>query len=233
MIESRGGSRITLDDRAHHTAIQANGLQRNAAIAPISSGRSKRFSSDDGRIDLQNSCSNCSRVCFICVARLSIKAFAPAEAVGPGSSVFTVTPVPAGRLGEAARNCELGGLGHAVVNHLGGDLDARFAGDEEDAAPVALLHAGQVVAAQANAAHDVHFEEAEPVFVRDLFKRLHIEDAEVVHHIDIGEALDGLCDAIGGAEVGGETFGFQLLPMRSSCFRAPSTRAAVRPLTMT
>ena len=43
---------------------------------------------------------------------------------------------PGDRLGDASGDGELGGLGHAVVDHLGGDLHGRLAGDEDDAAPV-------------------------------------------------------------------------------------------------
>ena len=44
-----------------------------------------------------------------------------------------------GGFGEAAGDGELGGLGHAVVDHFHGDLESRFTGDEDDASPVLLL----------------------------------------------------------------------------------------------
>ena len=50
---------------------------------------------------------------------------------------------PGDRLGEPAGDGELRRLGHAVVDHLHGDLEARLAGDEDDAAPVLPLHAGR------------------------------------------------------------------------------------------
>ena len=55
-----------------------------------------------------------------------------------------------GRLSQSARDGELRGLGHAVVDHLRGNLDRTLAGNKNDAAPVALLHPGQIVPAQAN-----------------------------------------------------------------------------------
>ncbi len=48
-----------------------------------------------------------------------------------------------GRLSQSARNGELRGLGHAVVDHLRGNLDRTLARNKNDAAPVALLHPGQ------------------------------------------------------------------------------------------
>src|ERR1700704_3007073 len=42
------------------------------------------------------------------------------------------------RLGEAARNRDLRGLGHAVVNHFGRNVLGGFAGDKNDASPIFL-----------------------------------------------------------------------------------------------
>src|SRR5882757_2431164 len=41
-------------------------------------------------------------------------------------------------LGEAARDCDLRGFGHAVVNHFGGNVLGGFAGDKNDASPIFL-----------------------------------------------------------------------------------------------
>ena len=43
-----------------------------------------------------------------------------------------------------------------------------------------VLHPRQIRAAQADAAQDVHFKEADPVSIRNLFKRLGFKDAKVV-----------------------------------------------------
>src|SRR3974390_2316197 len=101
---------------------EESGLQRKAAIAATSSGCAKRRSNELGRTLRKNSCSNCSRVWLFCPARLLMKRLAPSDAVGPGISVLTVTPVPAVGLGEAAGDGQLRGLRHSVVNHLGGGL---------------------------------------------------------------------------------------------------------------
>ena len=50
-------------------------------------------------------------------------------------------------LGDTARNGQLRGLGHAVMDHFDGSLDAALAADEHDAAPVFLFHSRQIRAA--------------------------------------------------------------------------------------
>ena len=72
------------------------------------------------------------------------------------------------------------GLGHAVVNHFGGNLNSGFAGDEHDSSPVFFAHAGEIVAGEAHTAHDVGFEEARPIFIGNFFEGLGLEDAHVV-----------------------------------------------------
>ena len=64
-----------------------------------------------------------------------------------------------GELGEAARDGELRGLGDAVVDHLGRRHDAGLGGDEDDAAPVALEHAREVVAREADSGEHVDLED--------------------------------------------------------------------------
>ena len=123
-----------------------------------------------------------------------------------------------GGLREAAREGELRGFGEPVVNHLGGGVDPRFAGDEHDPAPAGGGHLGQIEAAQAHAAEHVDLEEPRPVGVRDVRERLGLEDAEVVNeHIDGGHLLDECLHPIGRAQVGRDAadfgpdaeFGFQ------------------------
>ena len=82
---------------------------------------------------------------------------------------------------HAARDRELRGLGHAVVDHLLRDVERRFARHEDDAAPAALRHAGRIVAGEAHAAQDVGLEEVLPFGVGDLEDGLAAVDAEVVH----------------------------------------------------
>src|SRR6185437_13940383 len=108
-------------------------------------------------------------------------------------------------LGESARNGELRGFGGSVVNHLYRNLDAAFAADENDAAPVTLLHARQVSAAEADAAENVGIEEPHPVFVGDLFERLWLENAEIIDEdIDRGELLHQRCCVFRAREIADE-----------------------------
>ena len=82
--------------------------------------------------------------------------------------------------GESSGYGELGGFGRAVVDHLGGNLDGGFAGDEEDASPVLCFHGWEVGAAQAYSTEDVYFEELQPV------------SADVERHLFVGKWLDDL-----------------------------------------
>ena len=82
--------------------------------------------------------------------------------------------------GEAARDRELRGLGHAVVDHLARDVEGGFAGDEQHAAPAVPRHLRGVVAREADAAHDVDLEQTVPLGVGNFEGRLALVDAEVV-----------------------------------------------------
>ena len=64
---------------------------------------------------------------------------------------------------------------------------------------------GQVGAGEADAAHRVDFEEAEPVGIGDVFEGLGLVDPEVVDE-DVygGELRQEFGDALFGAEVGGD-----------------------------
>src|ERR1700674_2910354 len=81
--------------RAAPFVAEESGLQRNTTRGATSSGRAKRRNKELGRTLRKNSASNSALVCFEDAAKRSTNSFAPSEAVGPGSTVFTVTPVPA------------------------------------------------------------------------------------------------------------------------------------------
>jgi hypothetical protein len=102
----------------------------------------------------------------------------------------------------------LSGLGHAVMDHLGRYLHSRFAGHKHNSPPVVGFHARQVVSAQADAAHHVHFEEPHPVVIGDLLEWLGLENPEVVHqYVDSGIACDCGLNALRGSQVGGQSDG--------------------------
>src|SRR5262249_26083579 len=114
-------------------------------------------------------------------------------------------------LREAARNRQLCGLGHSVVDHLHRDLDPTLAADEDHASPATLLHSADVGAAEPDAAQDIHLEEAKPVLVRDLFERLGLEDAKVIDEdVDRGETGGEIGNSVGFGEVADEGLEFGL-----------------------
>src|ERR1700677_4118217 len=91
------------------------------------------------------------------------------------------------------------------MDHLDGDVDGGFAGDEDDAAPVAGLHAGEIHAAEADAAEDVDVEKAEPVLVGDGLEGLGLVDAEVIHEdVEVGDLCGEALDVGGMGEVADE-----------------------------
>ena len=182
-----------------------SGLHTYVTRLATSSVIANRFKSEDGRTVLKNSVSNSAKGLppLSCLANSST----PAERVGPGNTAFTVTGGAGTRFGKAARNGKLGGLRHAVMDHLGGGMDRALAADEHDASPVPRLHAGQIRTAQAYAAEHVDLEEPPPFLVGNIPKRLWLEYAEVVHeNVHDRESLEQrLCRRRGG-EVAREAF---------------------------
>ncbi len=67
------------------------------------------------------------------------------------------------------------------MNHFHRDMLRRLAGNENDATPILLEHAGQLTARKSNAAEHVHFEESQPIGVGNFSERFDLEDAEIVH----------------------------------------------------
>ena len=73
---------------------EETGLQTKAIIAATSSGSIKRCSRELGRSDWKNSSSIEFSALPCSWAIRPTKVFMPSEAVGPGSTELTVTPVP-------------------------------------------------------------------------------------------------------------------------------------------
>ena len=89
------------------------------------------------------------------------------------------------------------------MDHLTGDLDCRFARDEDDPAPIPLLHSGKIVARQANPAHDVGLEEAQPVGVGNLLEWFGLEDPQVVDQdVHVRDLPDQPGRSIGRGQIG-------------------------------
>ncbi len=88
------------------------------------------------------------------------------------------------------------------MDHFDGNLLRGFAGNENDAPPVLLQHAGKVVAREANAAEHVDFKKTQPIGIGNIEKRFDFEDAEVVDE-DVGfrDLLDEGLHPGGSSEV--------------------------------
>jgi len=108
-----------------------------------------------------------------------------------------------GQLGQTARDRQLRGLGHAVVDHLFRNHDRGFGGDENDAAPVLLEHARHIGPRQPDARHHVDVEEAVPIFIGNVEERLRLENAGVVdENIDLRHGLHERGAAFGCRDIG-------------------------------
>ena len=190
--------------RAAPLVAADSGLHTKATRVATSSGVVKRFSRDVGRMFWKNSLSTAAAVVFCSSARLRTKLLAPSEAVGPGSTVLTVTLVPAVVSASPAQwrvapfwSCRNGSFPQ--------DLDRALAGNKNDASPVAAEHPRQIMPAQPDTAQDVHFEEAQPVVISDFLKRFDFKNPQVVYqNLHFGEELDGSLHAVGIAEIGGQ-----------------------------
>src|SRR5207249_1864211 len=82
---------------------------------------------------------------------------------------------------QTARQRKLHSLGDTVVDHLRRNINCRFARNENDSAPVSCLHPWQVMATQADAAHEVGFDDRRPVLITDFLEGLWFVMAEVVN----------------------------------------------------
>ena len=169
-----------------------------------SSGVASRRSSEVGRCWAMNRASISAWETPCSSAIFPKKSETPSDRVGPGKTEFTVTPVPATD-SASPRAMALRGLGHSVVDHLDWDVEPRLAGDEDDTTPSALHHFRQVVARQADAAHDIRVEEPIPIVVGDRLERLGLEDAEIVHeNIGIPGALQKMRHGLVIGKIGGD-----------------------------
>jgi hypothetical protein len=92
------------------------------------------------------------------------------------------------------------------VNHLGWNLHAAFAGNEDDAAPVGTSHGRQAKTGEPNPTQHVGREEAHPVGIGDVGEGPGLENPEIVDQdLDIGILPhQGRC-GIGRAEIAGES----------------------------
>src|ERR1700722_6823911 len=105
-------------------------------------------------------------------------------------------------LGQAPGNGELGGLGHGVVYHVLGDGERRLAADEDNAPPAALRHVRHVVAGGANTAHDIKFEETDPLAVLNFEEGLRAPSTYIVdENVRIWRLRKQVCRAFRGRQI--------------------------------
>ena len=95
---------------------EAPSPQRNTTRFATSSDSAKRRIREVGRMVRMNSSSTAAISVLYSAATLPRKSTAPSDLVGPGRTETR------DRLGDAAGQCKLCRLGHAVMNHLGRDL---------------------------------------------------------------------------------------------------------------
>jgi hypothetical protein len=132
----------------------------------------------------------------------------------------------AGHLGEAARHRKLCGLGGAVVDHFLRNIQRGFRRDENDAAPIALQHAGQIGARQPHARHHIDLEEAAPVLVGNLEEVLRFEDAGIVDEdVHLRQRRDQRLAAGRRRDIGGDAATFAPAPALTIAATAASTLA--------
>ena len=94
------------------------------------------------------------------------------------------------------------------MNHLRGNLDAAFAGDENDPTPIAATHAGKEGTRQSYARQDVYIKETAPVVVGNFFEGLGLEDAEIIDQdVNVRIFPYEICCFRGVAEVAGKSHG--------------------------
>ena len=94
------------------------------------------------------------------------------------------------------------------MDHFGRDVQCRFAGDELDPAPAALLHAAGIVAGQAHAAEQVDLQHRLPLGIVDLEERHRAVDAQVVDQdVDLRARGSQRGGALGRTGIGNHTGG--------------------------
>ena len=129
-----------------------SGLATYATSEATSCGVLNRLSSEVGRTCSKNSFSNSAPDLPCSFASASTKSPTPRDFVGPGQHAVHRDAGAGDRFGDAARDRDLRRLGHAVVDHLRGNLHAALARDEDDAAPVGAAHGRQHQAREPRAA---------------------------------------------------------------------------------
>ena len=94
-----------------------------------------------------------------------------------------------GNLRQATAERDLHAFGDAVVDHLNRDLHAGLTRNEDDAAPVAIHHVGQIQPTQAHAGVKIGVDDGLPIRIAEIVKRLDRISPNVVdEHVDFLKA---------------------------------------------
>ena len=127
---------------------------------------------------------------------------------GPGKHGIHGNAAGGERFRNASRNGQLRGLRHTVMNHFRRNLQSGFARDEDESAPFAFHHPGQIMARRSNPGKNIDFEESQPVIIVDLEERFRLENAEIVdENVHVLDARKQFLDSGQGAEIGGNALG--------------------------
>src|SRR6266851_6228864 len=131
-----------------------------------------------------------------------------------------------GRLSQSARNGELRGLGHAVVDHLRGNLDRTLAGNCAASSRSNSAGSGE---------HSEHlFEKMKPIVIADLLEGLDLKNPQVVHQdVQRSKARDACCSPSAVLRLATNPSTLPRVPECCRCFKAAFTLCSVRPFTTT
>src|SRR6266481_6369166 len=123
---------------------------------------------------------------------------------------FTVTPCPTTILRQTARNRELSGLRHAVVNHFLGSKNAALTANENNSSPILLLHPGDISTAEAYTAEHIDLEDVAPILVGNFIERLGLINSEVVNeNVHRGKKLEQVFSCRSCGQVSGKSLDFR------------------------
>jgi hypothetical protein len=102
---------------------EAWGEQTLTTMFATSSTLARRLVSEVERWVAMNCFSSASAAEPWSLASLAKKSTMPSDRAGPGGTAFTVNAGASDGFREAARDRELRRLGHAIINHLDGDVE--------------------------------------------------------------------------------------------------------------
>ena len=141
---------------------------------------------------------------------------------------------PSTGLSQAARNCQLSCLRHAVMNHFLGSVNSALAADENDPPPLPLHHAGKIGPTEANAAEDIDLEVSPPFSVGNFLERFGLINSQVVNEdIHCRKTFEQLFGRLRRGKISSKPLDFGSWHSLLNLFEADVTALLDRPFTMT